>query len=73
MVNIGIYVYIECLIIFIAIKVIEVQMTCDNLPQGLLQVAPSWGQNVSLDSEHKILKFLVKDVITGVIICPIIT
>jgi len=33
--NIGIYVYIEYLIIFIVIKVLEVKMACDNLPQGL--------------------------------------
>jgi len=33
--NIDIYVYIEYLIIFIVIKVLVVQMACDNLPQGL--------------------------------------
>jgi len=33
--NIGIYVYIEYLIIFIVIKVLELQMACDNLPQRL--------------------------------------
>jgi len=33
--NIGIYVYIEYLIIFIVIIVLEVQMAYDNLPQGL--------------------------------------
>jgi len=33
--NIGIYVCIEYLIIFISIKVLVVQMACDNLPQGL--------------------------------------
>jgi len=33
--NIGIYVYIEYLIIFIAIKALEVEMAYDNLPQGL--------------------------------------
>ena len=54
--NIGIYVCIEYLIIFISIKVLVVQMACDNLPQGLWQVAPRWGQKVSLDSEHKMLK-----------------
>ena len=54
--NIGIYVYIENLIIFIAIKALEVEMACDNLPQGLWQVAAWWGQKVSCDSEHKMLK-----------------
>ena len=59
--NIGIYVYIEYLIIFIVIKVLEVKMACDNLPQGLWQVAPWWGQKVSLDSEHKMFKIFDKE------------
>jgi len=58
--NIGIYVYIEYLIIFIVIIVLEVQMAYDNLPQGLWQVAPWWGQKVSLDSEHNMLKIFDK-------------
>jgi len=59
--NIGIYVYIEYLIIFIVIKALEVQMASDNLLQGLWQVAPWWGQKVSLDSEHKMLKIFDKE------------
>jgi len=54
--NIGIYVCTEYLIIFILSKVLVVQMACDNLPQRLGQVAPRWGQKVLLDSEHKMLK-----------------
>jgi len=59
--NIDIYVYIEYLIIFIVIKVLVVQMACDNLPQGLWQVAPRWGQKVSLDSGQKMLKIFDKE------------
>jgi len=59
--NIGIYVYIEYLIIFIVIKVLELQMACDNLPQRLWQVALWWRQKVSLDSEHKMLKMFDKE------------
>jgi len=54
-------VYTEYLIIFIVINVLVVQMACDNLPQELWQVAPRWGQKVSLDSEHKILKIFDKE------------
>jgi len=71
--NIGIYVYIEYLIIFIAIKALEVEMAYDNLPQGLWQVDPRWGQKVSLDREHKMLKIFDKERIKGVIICSIVT
>ena len=71
--NIGIYVYIEYLIIFIVIKVLVVQMACDNLPQGLWQIAPKWDQKVSLDSEHKMFKIFDKNVVTWVITCSIIT
>ena len=53
--------YTEYLIIFIVINVLVVQMACDNLPQELWQVAPRWGQKVSLDSEHKILKIFDKE------------